>query len=73
MVYPLIIKVAAIPLEAVAITILFNNISFFTIKFITNVFPVPPGASKNIKPGSLSITLYIKVLYTVCYCEFNLL
>ena len=47
----------AIPLVAVGMTIFFNNINFFTIKLIVNVLPVPPGASKNINPGYLSITL----------------
>ena len=56
-VYPRRINVEAIPLVAVGMTIFFNNINFFTIKLIVNVLPVPPGASKNINPGYLSITL----------------
>ena len=43
-------RVLAIPLEAVASVCNPYDLSFSKIRLIRKVLPVPPGASKNIKP-----------------------
>ena len=60
-VYPLYNKVAAIPVVAVEKTITSSDNNFINILFIKNVFPFPPGASKNIIPGFFCSTCLINV------------
>ena len=52
---PPVNNVAAIPLDAVANAILLSEQSFARIRLIKKVLPVPPGASKNNMPPSLTL------------------
>ena len=48
-------SVVAMPDEATARTIFLSNLTFANSKFIRNVLPVPPGASKFFSPSLLLI------------------